>query len=353
MKASHQPHPVPRRTAPSATRSSPAPHPRPAPGLIATLLLALSAGVPAVAAPFLYAPGDLVATFRQPGSASDLVVNLGRVTAFTAVAPDTTVALPVLPPERLSATFPSLAGLRWSVAAANRPPILPDYPLQSLWISAPRNAATPDVPATPWLRKGQFVQGTAGAQIDAVGVNASLASSLLPGGPDNTAALVLVPTSASYPIGPVLGDGNYAGTFQGLVESVLPDDFADAPEHRSRADLFELVPGTSAAGTLNAPGRHLGFFELAPDGTFVFRTATPTIAPPRIRSITRNGEVATITVESVAGVSYRLRSTDAAGLSATVANWPTSPSVPATGTSLALQDNRPEGARFYVVEAIR
>ena len=325
---------------------------RPHPFLpIAAALLGVFGSSQANAAPFLYAPGDLLVTFRQPGSAGDLVVNLGRVTQFTAVAPDQSVPLPAVTASALTAAFPSLSGLRWSVAAANRPPGDPGFPLQTIWVSAPR--LDPATPAPAWLRKGQFVQGNAASQIEAIGANSTLVSSLLPGGPANTATLVVVPGSASYPLGPVLGDGNYVGTFQGNVESLTPDDFADAPERRSRADLYELQPGTTAAGTLNAPGRHLGFFELSPAGALTFNTITAALPSPRITRIARQGEATTVTFETVAGANYRLRYTGPAGLVSPISTWNTSGSGAGTGSPLTLQDTTSDGVRFYAVEALR
>jgi len=44
------------------------------------------------AAPFLYAPGDLLLAFRQAGGASDYVVNIGKATNFS--TPPTGTTLP-------------------------------------------------------------------------------------------------------------------------------------------------------------------------------------------------------------------------------------------------------------------
>lgn len=312
--------------------------------------LAFSAGA-LYAAPFVYNPGDLVLTFRQAGNASDLVVNVGKATAYSGLPAGTSIPVTNLTAAQFAAAFPSVNGLRWSVAAANRPPVDPNYPLQTLWVTAPRT--DPDAAAKAWLRKGQFVQGNAGSQIDGVGINAALTSSLLPGGPNNTATGIVLPVAAAYAIGPVLGaEGNYVGTFQGSVENVTPDDFDADTANVSRSDLYELIPGTTAAGTLNAPGRALGFFELKADGTLAFKTGSATPPPvPHIDSIVRNGDVATVSVTSAAGFNYRLRHTDAAGLGTPVSSWPTGPAVPGTGGVLALEDRATDGIRYYVVEA--
>lgn len=318
--------------------------------LLAAITLAPAHDSPA--APFLYAPGDLILTFRQPGAASDLVVNLGRVASFSTLPPDTTVAITNLSGSLLDSAFPSRNTLRWSVAAANRPPFDPAFPPQSLWVTAPRR--DPDQPATPWLRKGTFVQGNAGAQIDAVGLNAALTSSLLPGGPANTDTAVILPTSAPFAVGPAFGpDANYAGTFQGVPENLTPEDF-DQHTAVSRSDLIELLPGSLGAGTLDTPGRSLGFFDLKPDGTLSFRSASPAGPPaPTILSVARAGASTTLRVATAAGFNYRLRFTNAAGLETPLSSWTAGPAASGTGSVVVLEDASGEPARFYVVEVSR
>lgn len=316
--------------------------------VLASLLLGSGA---AVAAPFVYTPPDLLLVVRQTGNAFDLVVNLGKVTQFTAVPPGTSVPITALTTTQLSAAFPNLNDLSWSVTAANRPPVDPAYPLQTIWATAPRLDAATAAPA--WLRKGQFVQGNAASQISALGVNAALTSSLLPGGPNNSATAVVLPISAAYPIAPVIGsDGNFAGTFQGRVESVTPSDFDTHPGIVSRADLIELAPGTSAAGTLNQPGRFLGYFEFKPDGSLTF--VSPTSAPPAptITGITRQGGTTTVSFNSVSGIQYRLRRTDASGLTTPIASWSLQGTTPGTGSVASFQDTSADSIHFYAIEAL-
>lgn len=302
------------------------------------------------AAPFLYAPGDLVLAFRQTGNASDYVVNIGKATNFSSLTVGTSVPVANLSVDQLNAAFPTVNGLKWSVAAANRPPVDTNYPLQTLWVTAPRIDAA--IQSNPWLRKGSSVQGNAGSQIDGVGVNAALSSSLLPGGANNTATGVVIPVNAPFPIGPVLGtDGNYVGTFQGIVENLTADDFDLDSSNVSRSDLYELIPGTRAGGTLDVPGRFLGYFELKPDGTLTFTNPASTPPVPNITSIVRNGNVTTVSFNTVSGVTYRLRYTDAAGLSSPLSTWSTGASVTGTGSVLSLEDTHTDPNRFYVVEA--
>lgn len=305
------------------------------------------------AAPFLYAPGDLVLAFRQSGSASDLVVNLGKVTQFNALPPGSSIAITQLDATQLGAAFPSLNGLHWSVAAANRPPVLADFPVQTLWVTAPR--LEPAVASSAWLRKGTFVQGTAASQVDSIGASAAAASSGLPAGPGNTASLVTIATSSDFSVSPLLGDaGDYSGTFQGSVESRTADDFDGDPSNVSRADLYELLPGTSAGGTLNTPGRFLGFFELKPDGSLAFKTGeTAPVTSPDITAINRNGAVTTVSFTTVAGATYQLRATGLDGLATPTSSWSAGATIQGTGAVVSLQDNSAEAVRFFAIEARR
>lgn len=304
------------------------------------------------AAPFVYAPGDLVLTLRQSGAASDLVVNLGPATAFSTLAAGSTLALARVDPTLVAATFPSLNALSWSVAGANRPPLIDVFPIQTLWVTAPR--VDPGEPATPWLRKGQSVQGNAGSQIDAVGKTAASYSSLAPAGPGNTATAVAIPLTSPFTLGPVLGPStDFVANFQGSVAQLTAEDFDADPGNVSSADLFELLPGSTTAGTLNKPGRALGVFEFRPDGTLSFTAATAEVPRPQVAAIQRVGDTSSITFPSVAGVTYRLRSTNAAGLSTPISAWAAGSSSPGNGSSLTLQDSNASDERFYAIEVVR
>lgn len=304
------------------------------------------------AAPFLYAPGDLLLTLRQPGNAADLVVNLGSAATYSSLPPGAKQTVTRLDPALLKATFPSLNGLSWSVLAANRPPVVPEFPLQTLWVAGVRG--NPDAASAPWLRKGQFVQGNTGGQIDAIGRNAAAFSSAQPAGPANTASAVAIPVGSPFTIGSALGDPpNLVGTFQGRVETVTSDDFDTGASNRSRSDLYELVPGTRAEGTLDAPARLLGVFELSPEGILEFSVPGGQPPVPVISGITRKDGVSVVSFRSIAGVSYRLRSTDGLDLARPVSTWASGAPVIGDGSELSLKDSSATPARFYAVEASR
>ena len=301
------------------------------------------------AAPFLYGPGDLVLAFRQTGNASDYVVNIGKAINYSTLPTGATLAVTNLSASQLTSAFPSVNGLAWSVAAAHRPPADTNFPLQTIWITAPRFDIATQSPA--WLRKGQFIQGTAASQIDAVGVNAAAYSSSQPAGDNNTVTGVVIPASSDYAFTPLIGDAADYGSFQGNVENRTPDDFDSSASIVVRSDLYELLPGASAEGTLNAPGRYLGYFELKPDGTLTFNTGAPAITQPSITNVARNGSVTTVSFTTVSGATYRLRATDAAGLTSPVSTWSPGATVSGNGALQSLQDTSSDGLRFFAVEA--
>jgi hypothetical protein len=311
-------------------------------------LLGLHTGL---AAPFLYTPGDLVLTLRQSGNSSDLIVNLGPASTFSTAAPDSVIPITRLAAPLFTSTFPSPDGIQWSILGANRPPLVAAFPLQTLWVTSPRTE--PDADPVPWLRKGQFVQGNAGSQIDGVGRNAALYSNLTPASPANTAFAVVIPVSNAFAPGPVIGDfSDLVGTFQGRVEGTIPDGFDSDPGNVARADLFELLPGTTASQTLNTPGRHLGYFELTPAGALTFRTGTTPVIRPEILSIVREDNTSTVSFATQTGITYRIRATEGSGLLDPIPNWTAGNSLVGDGSVRTLQDSSSSDLRFYVIEIL-
>ncbi len=297
------------------------------------------------AAPFLYSPGDLVLAFRQTGSANDYAVNIGKATNYNNLPSGTTFTVTNLSVTQLNAAFPSVNALKWSVAGANRPPLDPNYPIQTLWIARPRLEL--NVQSVPWARKSQFSQGNVGGQVDGVGYNAAQASSNLPGGPNNTETGVVIPVTHNFSISPVIGaSGNYAGQFQGVVENLTPDDFDADSGNVSRSDLYELLPGSG-----DLPGRYLGYFELKPNGTLTFTAASTAPPPPTITRIVRDGTLTTVYFTTVPGATYRLRSTEALGFTSAVSTWAVGASITGTGEELSLTDTSSADVRFYAVDA--
>lgn len=299
------------------------------------------------AAPFLYSSGDLVLAFRQTGAANDYAVNIGKATNYNNLPGGSTFTVTNLSFSQLGSAFPGLNELKWSVAAAVRSVGDPNYPIQTLWVARPRLDA--GVQSAPWLRKSTSTQGTAGAQIDAIGARAANGSSFLSAGTNNTATGVVIPVNTDFNLGQVIGlFGNYDNTFQGNVENLTAADFDGDPGNVSRSDLYELLPGNSA---LNLPGRHLGCFELKPDGALTFTAHSAVPPAPSITSVTRTGNVTTVSFTTVSGATYRLRATNAAGLATPVSTWAVGDSIAGNGGVLSLTDTSTAEMRFFAVAA--
>ena len=309
--------------------------------------------LPAVleAASFTYSAGDLLLTFRQSGNASDLVVNVGKASAFGSLPPGTSIPVGALDASQFSSAFPSVNGVNWSIAGANRPPADPNYPNQTLWVSRPRE--TPTSQSLPWLRKGVYYQGTAGGQIAGIGANTVSASSILPAGPDNNGIGVVIPSTGDFAVSPLLGDGgDFAGTFQGTVEASTPGDFDSDPLNVSRADLYELLPGSTAAGTLNKQARYLGYFELKPDASLTFNTLLPAPPTPVITGISRNGQTTTVSFGTVSGFRYTVRAATDLGSAGGLGSWNVVGSVLGDGSPKSVDDTSASSSRFFIVEAL-
>ena len=118
------------------------------------------------------------------------------------------------------------------------------------------------------------MQGNFAGQINSIGVNAVAFSSGVASNVLNTPAGVLIPANSDYGLSPVLGEGNYVGTFQGNVEATTSATFSGNSTNVSRSDLYELLPGSFGTDT---PGRHLGYFEFKPDGSLTFNTPPPPV----------------------------------------------------------------------------
>jgi hypothetical protein len=234
----------------------------------AGLLTAALAGGSAQAANFLYNSTDLLLGFRN-GGVNDFVVDLGPITswyAYTALEPNTTYNITAYNATQLTAVFGSLDNISFSAFADVRTTTDPNFPIQTIWTTAPRLSLS--VPSDPLSRRSQFQQATTGAKIDGIAGGAVTYSAL----PDNvgvsTATVLQIPSTwnangVSYTIG-VGSSANFSGTFPAGVESTTPVGFS-ANGIPIVSDLFELQPGSGN-------GKYLGSFTLRTDGSMAFTT---------------------------------------------------------------------------------
>lgn len=294
---------------------------------------------------FAYTNCDLVAGFRMSGGSYDLVVDLGPVAAFENLTPRSITPITRLSATQLGDAFPSLDGVTWSVSAVVRSQTYPD-PNETLWVTSPR----PDIytPGRAWTRQSQWTLGGAAGQIDAIGAFAAVYGNAQPAGPDNSPTGILIPTGNQYAYDYLIGSyGDFAGTFQGNAENTTPDDF-DTAGLPSRSVLYKLIPATGS--DKGSPGSIIGFFDFKPDGTMSF-TAGPPPERTAISKIAHQGTTTTVWFPTISLVGYRLRYTDAAGLSTPVSTWSVGAALVGDGTALSLQDTSSTSNRFYAVEA--
>ena len=307
----------------------------------------LSASAPLYAQTFAYTNCDLVAGFRLPGASSDLVVNLGSVSTFETLTPRSVVSIPNLSTAQLASALPTLNGVLWSVSAAMRGNTnLPQYPLNTLWVTSPR--PTVGTPGMVWTLQSRWTLGGTASQIDAIGAGAVTYGNGQPAGPNNTATSILIPPANQYAYSYLMGSyGDFSGTFQGNVENTTPDDF-DTAGLPSRAVLYKLLP--AATSDSYAPGTVVGFFDFYPDGSLTF-TAGPAPESVTISKTTFQDTSVTVWFSTINLVGYRLRYTDSAGLNSPVSTWNIASTLVGDGTTLSLQDTLSTSNRFYTVEA--
>lgn len=298
------------------------------------------------AAAFSYISGDLIAAFRAEGGASDLVTRLGAVSDFEGLTVGTTVAMSTVTSAQLTAAFPSLAGVAWSVLGVQRGNTnFAQYPLHTLWVSSPSLGS--NVPGPVWRRQGVFTQGPIGGQIEAIGLGAAVYASQRPAGPNNSAeGVVLDAADASAYSTLMTSAGNLADTFPGVVESTTPAAFGPGAEP-SRALLYQLQPASGEV--LNTPGRLLGYFDFWPAGALTFTAGPP---PGTILALHTDTTGARVDFATLPSFSYRLRFTGESGLGRPLTEWtPGEDVVAGDGSVASLPAPGAVGARFFIVEA--
>ncbi len=313
--------------------------------------------------------GDALLGFRKTGAHQgtyELVINLGNITNFVALAPGTTIDITRYSPSQLSDAFPDgFQNLQWSVSAGfPGSAAWAGYPKYTLWYSlAAPDAATQS--QTPSRSSGNS-QGIVQKRIQGMGQGAeTISSGLGATNADNSVDLIREPydpnslNDLSYFIGdtsdPTLGDfGGIALSVS--VEDVVPDAFT-TPQ---RLDWYQFVPIGAVDPTTGSTGPLaylVGYFLLSPNGTMTF-TRGSTVAPPSspppptVLSVSRQGNASTIYFTTTNGATYTLYYTNSAGLNAPVTTWPSLPStVTGNGLTLSFTDTATADERFYRVGA--
>ena len=304
---------------------------------------------------FVYGDRDLVLCFRKDNAdgfgtiaQSDIEVDLGPATNYYGAAIGSVTAITNYSASLLN-TFDSINDMSWSVSGCV--PYAGDggdqsIPAETLWVTAPRPAA--QVVAAPWVASGANAQALAANEIASIQFNAGQYSANEAQGPTNTGSAIVIAVgntpdfSCDANLGP---NGNFNGRFQGVVETTTPPDFTSGKELPSRSDFYQLEP---ASGGTHPAGAYLGYFELGTNGSMVFyRLAGP---PPAI-TVTSSGVTRTISFPSVAGATYTLHYTNAAGLLTPISAWTTlAGNVSGDGTVKSFQVTSTNASQFYSVQ---
>jgi hypothetical protein len=252
----------------------------------------------------------------------------------------------------LALAFATLNNLSWSVDGTQHKPADTNFPFNTLWLTRARPDASEA--STPWLRETSALFASPSSKIDTMGTLAVTYSITSPGAISWTNTVIL-PAGNRDSYGNWVGAFGNFGAWPDTVEATTPADFATAG-NPVWADLYQLLPGSAADGTLDTPGALLGYFTLQPSGSMTFTAAggvTPP-PPPQITAILRTNGVTQVFLATATNATYSLLGVAEAGLGTTVTNWPVvGVSVPGTGQTITLPDPSSDAVRFYSVRVTR
>jgi hypothetical protein len=317
--------------------------------LLSLVLLFSSIGL-ANAQYFTVNDGDLMLGFRKSGS-SDVVVNIGSVSTLLAMAPGTTNPIGNFSGSQLSAVYTSFASLQVSVFGAFNAPSWSGYAANTYWVSRTNSGAPP--------RQSSNVQENTQVQILSVANGANtISSGLGTTNAQNNSVYVKETHSDLNALTAFIGDpvideyyGDFQGTLPYTVERTTPTIFTSA----SRLDFYQSVPlgkVDPTTGLTNGPAYFVGYFLFNPSGTMTFTRASATASPPPapVLSITRAGNVSTISFGTTNAATYTLYYTNSAGLTTSVTNWPSLPTtISGDGSAHSFMDTTTDPNRIYRV----
>lgn len=303
---------------------------------------------------FPYVSGDVLLCIRKsPTGAQDLLVNVGNVSYFTNLAPNTTVPINTYTGTQLGQVGTNnIAWSAWAYldASATRPSGMTN----TLYMTNPRDPADNNTQSTPYYRDTKSSQGQVVSKLSSIAagaVNNANYSGL------NSPTAVLESESynlsgglvVSYAIG--LGNNlNFNDSFQAQPEQYTAPNFTTAGK-TVRADFYCIVP-TVGNDHSEPPSQFLGYFELSPAGTMTY-TAYPsaTVAVPVIVAFSRTNTTSTVTFTTGSFGTYSLRGTNSAGLTAPRNTWPVISSVAGDGINHSLSDVTATAEKFYTITA--
>ena len=296
-------------------------------------MAAAAAALVSQAAEAAFTPNDLYLGFNESGAQSDYIIDLGQATSAVGVGGSSVKDLSSLfSSNTFNSVFTSGAdGVNMAVVGGNN--VFPGY----------------DVYATQTRVGGAGTPAVGGSDLTAANHSQSvlsLASATLTGNPWPTAGTSTADSTESFTakVGPTQVSGNFFS--------------------RSGVNPFGTIDGSSVIyldlwhATVASAYAYLGYFTLdlsgsAPRLAFTPAVAVVSIPPPQPRlSITRTGNVSSISFLSSSSVTYKLFYTNSAGLITPVSSWPSLPgTIAGDGTTKTFQDTTTDPIRFYRVQA--
>ncbi|MDB6066568.1 MAG: hypothetical protein JWR26_2776 [Pedosphaera sp.] len=304
-------------------------------GAAGVALWAQSAGA------FTYSDNDLLLVFREPGF-NDVEFNLGPVSNYLGKPNGSVTTVTNFNATTVSNNFGGLSGVEFLLMSASSP-----YGSQQVYITD----ADSTVPQILDLQSGTWknLQN----HIAAVGVQAATATS------HNLNQTYIISSAAASSYSYIASSGGQSDitTISGAAASgtsPVPTSFVvenTIPSTGSAISKFFRLQGTATPPPGN-PSLQIGTFAMTSDGTITFTAGgSVVLTPPTGLSIVRNGNVNTVSFNSVSGVNYRLLYTTDLAANPSVSTWTTLPSVAGNGSAMTLQDTSSDTARYYKVQA--
>jgi hypothetical protein len=290
-----------------------------------------------------YAVGDVLVCFRN-GGANDLVVDAGPVSTLTGASPNQRISIGQYSAGQINAAFGGANGVDWSAFTW-----LGDNTLFMTQARSLLNTQT-----SPYLDANSTAQHNSVLRMATIptGALAKIAFDPI----NNTPTAVIEPDSIStYHSGSSYANawsgsygGYFNGTFSGSVgspENTTPGNFSTSGTV-VRSDFYQMTP---VAGY--SLGTFLGYFEMAIDGTLTYVAFPSTV--PVIQSISRSGNVSTITFTTGLYGTYSLRGTNTLSSGVAPASWPVVATLSNADPSTVQQylDTDSGNTKFYFITA--
>jgi len=281
-------------------------------------LMALFAGLTVgnvLAADFTnYQTGDVIIGFRNGGT-YNIVVNAGQVSVLTNAAPNKRISINALTSAQLTSAFGGADSLNWSAFTWTT------NGATTLFMTRPR--ANINSKSSSWNSQLGSLQAGVALNMSTIPVGASYIYGKNAAISPSTAGSVIEPQSpGSFFAGQSyytslfggLSSPTFGGLFQGNPENSTPGNFSTSGTV-VRSDFYQIPPGPG--GNVNV--KWLGYFELNSNGGLTY-VAYPS-STPVLKSISRTGDVSTISYVTGLYGTYTLRATNTLAYGVST-NWP-------------------------------